>query len=130
MPSLNKPHAPSAIHFWLILISFNRPIPPVRSGGLTFKFGPGASRIRGHVGRQKVFAKIRCHLIVCDHEDAYRNRSCSELQRRHGSSRSGAGRGSIGSESQTDCPSCARASSAKCPRSAWGSLPNTERRDR
>src|SRR5439155_20921872 len=34
MPSLNKPHAPSAIHFWLILISFNRPIPPLRSGGL------------------------------------------------------------------------------------------------
>src|SRR5437773_7529659 len=43
MPSLNKPHAPSAIHFWLILISFNRPIPPLRSGGLNLnRFGVNA----------------------------------------------------------------------------------------
>jgi len=36
MPFLNRPHAPSAIHYWLILISLSRPISPVRSGGLNF----------------------------------------------------------------------------------------------
>ena len=37
MPFLNRPHAPSAIHYWLILISLSRPISPVRSGGLKFE---------------------------------------------------------------------------------------------
>src|SRR2546426_4375702 len=39
MPSLNKPDAPSAIHFWLILISLTSRNSPVRSGGLTLPQG-------------------------------------------------------------------------------------------
>src|SRR5207249_3526622 len=37
MPFLNRPHAPSAIHYWLILISLSRPISPARSGSLNLQ---------------------------------------------------------------------------------------------